>query len=712
MKKITLSIAALALFSASFAQTLDRSVRPKAGPAPEIKLKDAQTFTLPNGLKVFVVENHKIPVVSYSFQFDIDPAIDQDKAGLDEFIGSLVTAGTKTKNKQQFDEAKDKIGATISASGGGLFGSSMKKHQNALLSLMADAMMNADFKQEELDKLKKQGKAGLEQSKVDPDAMLSNVTKVLNYGQSHPYAQLTTEKTIENATLADCQEYYKTYYRPNVAYLAVVGDITLAEAKTLVTKYFGSWQKAEVPSVAYPKANFPTKTTVDFVPRDNAVQSVVGVSYPIDLKPGTPDVIKVRMLNEILGGSGTGRLFMNLREKHGWTYGSYSSFDNDKEVGSFQAYAKARNSVTDSSVNEILGEMKRIRDEKVDAQTLQDMKNYVSGTFAIGLENPQTIARYAINIDRYKMPKDYYKNYLKAVNEVSVDDIQATAKKYVKPEASRIIVVGDKDEALKLKRFATDGKINYYDNYGNVIEAPVTQPVEEVNNTGAVKSGNYNYDAPAVEKVTVASVMNKYFEAVGGKAAIEGLKSLSAESSVEVQGNQVFVSQKIVSPDKYAMSMTHPQAGEVFRMAISGNKGVISQMGQSQDVPAEMLEDQMMQADLQADLHPEKFGFTAKVKGIEKVDGKECFVIEKTNTKGTKVTSYFDKATGLKIKENMVNAKGDATTILYDNYKPVKNGNGYKAPFSLKIQSATQGNQEVKIEKMEANATIKDSVFK
>ena len=711
MKKITLSIAALALFSASFAQTLDRSVRPKAGPAPEIKLKDAQSFTLPNGLKVFVVENHKIPVVSYSFQFDIDPAIDQDKAGLDEFIGSLVTAGTKTKSKQQFDEAKDKIGATISASGGGLFGSSMKKHQNALLSLMADAMMNADFKQEELDKLKKQGKAGLEQSKVDPDAMLSNVTKVLNYGQSHPYAQLTTEKTLENVSLADCQEYYKTYYRPNVAYLAVVGDITLAEAKTLVTKYFGSWQKAEVPSVAYPKANFPAKTTVDFVPRDNAVQSVVGVSYPIDLKPGTPDVVKVRMLNEILGGSGTGRLFMNLREKHGWTYGSYSSFDNDKEVGSFQAYAKARNSVTDSSVNEILGEMKRIRDEKVDAQTLQDMKNYVSGTFAIGLENPQTIARYAINIDRYKMPKDYYKNYLKAVNEVSVDDIQATAKKYVKPEASRIIVVGDKEEALKLKRFATDGKINYYDNYGNVIEAPVTQPVEEANNTGAVKTGNYNYDAPAAEKVTVASVMDKYFEAVGGKAAIEGLKSLSSDATLEMQGNEMFVSQKIVSPDKYAMSMNHPQAGEVFKMAISGTKGTMSQMGQSQDIPADQIEAQLMQADLQADLHPEKLGFTAKVKGVEKVEGKECYVIEKTNNKGTKVISYFEKATGLKIKENIQSAKGEATTMFFDNYKAVKNGNGFIAPFSIKIQSA-QGAQEIKVQKMEANATIKDSVFK
>ena len=271
--------------------------------------------------------------------------------------------------------------------------------------------------------------------------------------------------------------------------------------------------------------------------------------------------------------------------------------------------------------------------------------------------------------------------------------------------------MGDKDEALKLKRFATDGKINHFDNYGNAIEAPVTQPVEEATNTAAGKSGNYNYDAPAVEKVTVETVMNKYFDAIGGKAAIEGLKSLSAESSMEMQGNEVFVSQKIVSPDKYSMSMNHPQAGEVFRMVVNGAKGSVSQMGQTQEVPAEMLEDQMMQDDLQADLHPEKFGFTSKVKGIEKVDGKECYVIEKTNDKGTKIVSYFDKATGLKVKDNSSNAKGEASTVVYDNYKAVKNGNGYKAPFTLKIQGA-QGSQEVKVQKMEANATIKDSVFK
>lgn len=689
MKKITLSIAALALFSASYAQTLDRSIRPKAGPAPVIQLKDAQSFTLPNGLKVFVVENHKMPVVSYSFQFDIDPVIASSKAGVDEFMGSLVTAGTKKMNKQQFDEAKDKIGASIAASGGSIFGSSMTKHQNAMLGLLADAIMNADFKQDELDKLKKQSKAGLEQSNIDPDAMLGNVSKVLNYGKNHPYAQLVKESTIDNITLEDCKSYYSTYYRPNVAYLAVVGDITLAEAKALVTKNFGAWNKGDVPKVTYPKVDYPTTTSVDFVPRDNAVQSVIGVTYPIDLKPGTPDVVKVRMLNEILGGSGTGRLFLNLREKHGWTYGSYSSFDNDKEVGNFQAYAKARNAVTDSSVNEIFAEMKRIRDEKVDATTLQEMKNYISGTFAIGLESPQTIARYAINTEIYKMPKDYYKNYLKNVNALTVDDIQATAKKYVKPEAARVIVVGDKEEAAKLKRFAANGKINYYDNYGNPIEAPSSQ---------AVQSG-----------VTAQSVMEKYIAAVGGKAAVDGLKSMSAEIGTSMQGMDIKITQKVVSPDKFLMSVVVPTMGEVQRIAVNGSKGSMTQGGQTQDLPAEALASFADQTNLQADYYPEKFGYTLTLKGIEKVEGKDCYVVEKVKG-STKAVVYFDKDTYLPVKEVKTSDEGQQTSIFAD-YKEVKGGNGFKYAHSIKSQSA-MGNQDMKVQKIEANTTIKDSEFK
>ena len=689
MKKIALSIITLALLTnAASAQTLDRSIRPKPGPAPEIKLGDAQSFTLPNGMKVFVVENHKMPVVSYSIQLDVDPIVDPSKAGLTDFIGEMMTAGTKTMSKEAFDEATDMIGANISASSAGMFGRSMTKHQDQLLKLMSDALMNANFQQSELDKLKKQSLAGLEQAKNEPDAMLSNVSNVLNYGKNHPYGVVTTEKTVQNVNLSDVQAYYNTYFRPNVAYMAVVGDITLAQAKTLVSKYFGQWKKGTVPRQVYPFVKLPTANSIDFVPRDGAVQSVIGVTYPVDLKPGTPDVIKARMLNEILGGSGTGRLFLNLREKHGWTYGSYSSITNDKIIGEFQAYAKARNVVTDSSVSEILSEMKRIRDERVDASTLQDMKNYVTGSFAIGLENPQTIAQYAINTERYKMPKDYYKNYLKNVAAVTVDDIQATAKKYIKPEASRIIVVGDIEEAKKLARFAPGTKINYYDTYGNLIAEPGAK---------AADAGT-----------TAQSVIDKYVAALGGRAAIEGLKTMSSEVATDAMGQQIKIVQKVASPNKYLMSVNVPGMGEVQKMVVNGDKGKMSAMGQSQDMPAEAMASLKEQMDLQAALHPEQYG-KLSLKGVENVDGKDCYVVEQAG-EGTKTVSYYDKASGLLVKE-VKSQDGQTSTSVFSDYKEVPGSNGYKAPRSIKIQSP-QGTQELNIIKVEANKAIDESEFK
>jgi zinc protease len=292
MKKILFSIFALSLFTAVHAQKLDRSIRPKAGPAPEIKLGDAESFTLDNGLKVFVVENHKLPAVTYSIQLDVQPEPEGNKTGMNSMVGELITSGTKTRNKDKFDEEVDFISAAIGANSQSIFGRSLTKYQDRLLDLMSDALLNANFQQSDLDKLKKQALAGLEASKNEPDAMLNNVASVLNYGANHPYGEVTTEATINNITLADCNAYYKKYFRPNVAYMAIVGDINLAQAKEMANKYFGKWEKGDVVKATYPKVTAPAATEVDFVPRDGAVQSVVSITYPIDLMIGTPDVIK------------------------------------------------------------------------------------------------------------------------------------------------------------------------------------------------------------------------------------------------------------------------------------------------------------------------------------------------------------------------------------------------------------------------------------
>ena len=693
MKKITLSIATLALLTSVNAQNLDRSIRPNAGPAPEIKLADAQTFTLPNGLKVFVVENHKLPRVTYNILLNIHPQGEGTKAGTSEFIGSLITAGTKTLSKDQFDEQTDMIGANINATAEGMTGSSLVKHQDKLLQLMSDALLNASFQQSEMDKLKKQMSSGLAQSKNEPDEMLKNVSAVLNFGKAHPYGEIMTEGTLANITLEDCNNYYKTYFRPNVAYLAIVGDVTLADAKKMAEKYFGKWEKGTVPSATYPAVPQPNGAIVQFVTREGAVQSVIGVTYPIDLKPGTPDVIKAKVLNEILGGSSQGRLFLNLREKHGWTYGSYSQIANDDVVGHFQAYAKARNVVTDSSVNEIINEMKDLKANKVTDESLQNTLHYMTGTFAIGLENPATIATYAINIDRYNMPKDYYKNYLKTLNAVTAADVQATADKYIHPENANIVVVGDKAEAEKLKRFSSNGVINYYDYTGTPLKVETAK---------AVESG-----------VTAATVIDNYVKATGGKAALESIKDLTESTSFDANGKTINIIIKTITPDRWMMSVVVDGVGEVQKKVLFGDKGYSSQMGQGQtDMTSEEIAEMKEDADIQADLHPEKYGNILKVLSTEAIDGKDAYVVETSkNGSDDKTLTYYDVASGLKVKEIKKNKEGIQITTFAD-YKEIKNGNGYKMPFTVSISAGGEGAQKLQLSSIEANTALKPGSFK
>jgi len=696
MKKFTLSILSLAVAISASAQKLDRSIRPKPGPAPEVKLGEPQSFTLANGLKVFVVEKHKLPVVSISIQLDVKPALEGDKTGYRQMMSDLLTSGTKTRSNEQLAQEIDYMGANISATNESVYASGLKKHLGKMLELMSDITINSDFKQDELDKIKKRTLSGLEASKNEPDDMLNNVSAVVNFGTQHPYGEVTTDATVSKITLEDCKKYYSTYFRPNVAYMAVIGDVTVDEAKGLIEKYFKNWQKAEVPSANYSNPTAPTKANVAFVPREGAVQSVINVTYPIDLLPGTPDVIKARVTNSILGGGSNGRLFLNLREKHAWTYGSYSSITQDELKGNFTAYAKCRNAVSDSSVNEIIAEMKRLQNEKVSAEELQNHLSYLSGSFAIGLENAQTIAQYAINIERYKMPKDYYQNYLKNLNAVTADDIQMIARKYVTADKANIVVVGAKGDVDKsLVRFDSDGKIDYYDNYGNILK---------------------NTEAKATPAgITVDAVMKKYVAAIGGEKALTSIKDIKTVSKAQVDGGGQQMTLTITDMKKAGkLKSTVEVMGMMYQKKVfDGTKGYKEQQGNKTDMTADEVAEAKEEADIAADLHREKYGNKRTLKGIENVNGSDAYAIENVDAKGGKSTEYYDVKSGLLVKNVATEEEqGQSMTVIteYGDYKEVPGANGYKLAYSIK-QSVSGQTLPAVVETVEINKNIPDSEF-
>jgi len=286
------------LLSLTIIAQVDRSVMPEPGPAPEIQIGEYESFTLENGLKVFVVENHKLPRVAFSLSLDYDPFLQGEDAGFVQTAGDLLGTATTTKNKDEIDEAIDFIGASFSTSSNGIYAASLKKHTEKLLEIMSDVLLNPVFKQEELDKIKKQAISGLQAQKDNPTSIASNVRQVLNFSKNHPYGEVVTEETVENITLDKCENFYKTYFRPNIAYLVVVGDIDKGEAEDLVREYFSKWEKAEVPSAEHKNPKAPLVRKVALVDRPASVQSVINVTYPIDLKIGSDDAIKVEILNQ------------------------------------------------------------------------------------------------------------------------------------------------------------------------------------------------------------------------------------------------------------------------------------------------------------------------------------------------------------------------------------------------------------------------------
>lgn len=686
MKKLFLLILVIAFVNPVFGQ-LDRSKFPEPAPASEIKIASYESFELKNGLKVFVIENRKLPRVSFNLILDVDPVLEGKNAGYVSAAGDLLRTGTKKRTKDLLDQEIDLLGATLTTSATSIFASGLERNKEKLMEIVSDIILNSVFKQEELDKIKKQTLSGLATAKDDPNSISQRVGRVIVYGKDHPYGELETEETVNSFTLDMCKNYYELNFRPNVAYFAIVGDINKVKAKQLVEKYLGQWEKKDVPKSSHPVPKTPVVNKVALVDRSNSVQSVIAVGYPVEIKIGSEDAIKASVVNLILGGSATGRLFMNLRESKAYTYGAYSSMTPDRLIGSFNAFTQVRTSVTDSAITEIIGEMKRLRNEKVDEEELQKAKNLLSGSFVRSLESPETIARFAINTARYNLPIDYYKNYLKALNALTADDILATAKKYIKPNNLYLLVVGNGDEVAKnISKFSVSSKIDYYDTNGDI------------------------YD-PSAKKIpaglTAEGVIKKYIEAIGGKENILNVKDKITKLTGTVQGMNLTVTINQKEPNKLYQVL---DAG-VFQQktVFDGAKGYTEGMGQRNDFEGEQLED-MKDNSLHGMLDYDERGVKYVLTGMETINGKETFKVTFTQPSGKKSTANYSVETGFLVRTSSSVSTAQGTfnqTIDMDDYREVK---GVKYPFKM-IQNFGPQSIELTVTSYEINTGLPDSLF-
>ncbi len=644
----------------SGAQTkIDRSHAPKPGPAPIIKVGKPAAFTLDNGLKVFVVSNTKLPRVSATLTIERDAVMEGDKAGMISMAGELFRRGTTKMNKVTLDEEIDFLGATINASARSVNAFSLKDNFAKVFELMADIALRPSFPGDELEKIRKQELSGLAQNKENANAIAANVVSRVVYGNKHPYGEVETEETAVRVTVEDIMDYHNTYWKPNIAYLIFVGDITTDEAKKLAIDNFGKWEKGQVPDPVFTTPAPPAKTFIALVDRPSSVQSVINIVTPVQLKPGSADVIPSSVMNNILGNGSSGRLYKNLREKHGYTYGAYSQLKSDKLVGSFTASSSVRNEKTDSAIGQMLVEFNRIRSEMVKDEDLSQTKNEMSGSFARSLESPATIANFALNVARYNLPEEYYQNYLKKLTATDNVTVKMMADKYIMPGNLNIVIVGNaKEIAPGLEKY---GEVKYFDVYGNEKAAPTVKKLDA--------------------SLTPESILTKSIVAQGGESAMEAIKDVAIDGTASVMGQQLAFSLKYVLPSGYLQTLSAGGVSLSKQLTKEGKVYSVVQQGMEQSLQDEDKEELEEAAGLFLESYMLKKGdYAFTLKGIEQVDGKDAYNLEVKSAKGRVFNVFYDVVSYLKVKEERTqdgpNGKSKAI-ILFTEYGTF---NGVKIP--------------------------------
>jgi predicted Zn-dependent peptidase len=670
---------------------VDRSKMPEPGPAPEINLEDAKRFELNNGLTILVVENHKLPRVSIQLTLDNPPILEGEKAGVASLTGSLLGKGSINIPKDAFNEEIDFLGARINFGPQSAFGSSLSKYFPRILELMADAAINPNFTQEEFDKEKEILITALKTQEKDVAAIAERVQRVLAYGKNHPYGEYISEESVNNVLLTDVQAFYRNYFVPANAYLIIIGDVSFDNAKELVETYFTPWTKAAPLSLSFTDPKDAQYTQINFVDMPNAVQSEITVQNLVDLKMKDEDYLPALMANQILGGGGEGRLFLNLREDKGYTYGSYSGIGNDKYGPSrFQATASVRNMVTDSAVVELLKEIDRMINEPVSPQELENTKAKYAGGFVMALEQPQTLAGFALNIETEDLPKDFYKTYLERLEKITVADVQKAAKKYFSTANARIVVAGKGSEVLQnLEQVSFNGKI---------------VPIKYVGKTGE-PTQKPNYTVAMEEGISANDVLRKYIEVIGGKDKLEAVESYYLLANADMQGVSLELELKKTSKNQF-MQDIKMMGNSMSKQVLDGDKGYMVLQGQRKDLGEKEIENIKEESAPFPELNY-LLADHVTLEGIEMVGDKKAYKLKITKGK----TTYFDIDSGLKIQEvNVAEMQGQqlTQTLLYDAYKEVS---GILFPFKL-TQGMGPQNIEFNVTEIKINDGVSPADFK
>ena len=438
--------------------------------------------TLSNGLSVVVVEDSRLPLVSYRLAFRVGGAFDPPgMAGLTDLLAGLLPEGTESRSSRELADEVARMGASLSAGASSDYtivaASALKQFNDPILDLMAEVVLQPSFPENEVELAKQNTKESLRQQRAQPSFLASEMVSRVMFGD-HPYSVVApTPESIDKTSRDEFVSFHRAKLVPNNAVFIVVGDVSYDQIVNRIESLYSTWKRGDELVANFPPPPVRTKRTAYLVDRPGSAQSNIVIANS-GITRTNPDYFPLLLMHTVLGATASSRLFMNLREEKGYTYGAYSNLDARRSAGSFRATAEVRSAVTGDSLKEFFYELDRIGSTPVSDKEIADAKSYLTGVFPIRLETQEGLTDQLVQIKMLGLPNDYLQNYRDRVQAVTVEEIQRVAAKYIRPDEAALIVVGDGASVLdQIKPYCDD--IEIYNTAGKrkTAETSATDPV-------------------------------------------------------------------------------------------------------------------------------------------------------------------------------------------------------------------------------------------
>jgi zinc protease len=704
---------------------------PQPLPAHDVKFPPYEVQTLPNGLQVVAVAQHEQPAVTMRLLIRAGTASDpKDKLGTAHLLASLLDQGVKNMSAQEMNDAVDFIGGAMGAGAGTdlTFCNMvvMKDSFEVGMRMLSDMARYPAFAPSEIERQRQQMLSGLQVSAEDPGYIANAVFDRLVYG-FHPYGmpENGTAQTIASITRDDLVAFHQRHFAPNNAILAIVGDVTSEEAFSTAKKILGDWAKRELTPQTFIDPPDPTRRVI-LVDKPDAVQTEIRVGH-LGIRRNHPDYMAVNLAIRILGGEGSNRLHQVLRTERGLTYGAQANMDTLKETGDFEAETNTRSEATGEALRLMVDEFWRLQRERVGERELDGAKAYLTGSWPLTIETPESIAMQVVNALFYGLPVDQLQTFRERVNAVTVDDVQRVAKAYLRPDRLSVVLVGN------AKAFASQLGTVGFGAYETVelddldltaanfkrsgTRAAADGGAAQAGSSGRLRVAIKANDAPAYQQPAATGarpddaakamdLLDKAIAAKGGLDTLRGIKTIVARQKLTNQGAETETVNYIEYPDHFRVEA----AGTV--QGFDGTVAWAQDQRGVHDLPTAREARASLRRDVIALLLAAKSGTlnTRLLPDVKDAEGHISHALEVSGRDLNPVVLYVDPQTSL-ITKQAFSAEGPGFTLVeeqFSDYRPVDGVQiAFKATRKVGDRAVARIVSDVKI-----NAPVDAALFK